>query len=143
MKKFYIRTIRSLMKLLAKLPLKFHYFMGDILETKSADPSKFLVGIQNLIVSMVKQLFDLIMKELISFLMDEIRPLINLMIEKLLLERIRFYINILKRLLGLISMFYKAFNGGDNNSNNPKSVIDNVNYADIITTVETTDEITC
>ena len=31
MKKFYIRTIRSLMKLLAKLPLKFHYFMGDIL----------------------------------------------------------------------------------------------------------------
>ena len=31
MKKFCVKTIRLLMKLLAKLPLKFHYFCGDVL----------------------------------------------------------------------------------------------------------------
>lgn len=101
------------------------YFMGDPL--KFEDPAKFLVGLHNLITSMVKQLYDIIMKELIRFLMDEIRPLINLMIEKLLLERIRFYIELLKKLISLTEMFYNAFN-----TNKPKSVIDNVNYADIV-----------
>lgn len=101
------------------------YFMGDPL--KFEDPAKFLIGLHNLITSMVKQLYDIIMKELIRFLMDEIRPLINLMIEKLLLERIRFYIELLKKLISLTKMFYNAFN-----SNKPKSVIDNVNYADIV-----------
>lgn len=101
------------------------YFMGDPL--KFEDPAKFLIGLVNLITSMVKQLYEIIMKELIRFLMDEIRPLINLMIEKLLLERIRFYIEILKKLISLTEMFYNAFK-----SNKPKSVIDNVNYADIV-----------
>ena len=101
------------------------YFMGDPL--KFEDPAKFLIGLVNLITSMVKQLYDIIMKELIRFLMDEIRPLINLMIEKLLLERIRFYIELLKKLISLTEMFYNAFN-----TNKPKSVIDNVNYADIV-----------
>ena len=101
------------------------YFMGDPL--KFEDPAKFLIGLHNLITSMVKQLYDIIMKELIRFLMDEIRPLINLMIEKLLLERIRFYIELLKKLISLTKMFYNAFN-----TNKPKSVIDNVNYADIV-----------
>lgn len=101
------------------------YFMGDPL--KFEDPAKFLIGLHNLITSMVKQLYDIIMKELIRFLMDEIRPLINLMIEKLLLERIRFYIELLKKLISLTEMFYNAFN-----TNKPKSVIDNVNYADIV-----------
>lgn len=114
------------------------YFMGDLHDNKTVDIASFLNGLLNLISTMVKQLYDLIMKELINFLMDEIRPLINLMIEKLLLERIRFYIDLLKRLLALIKMFYNAFKG-----NNPKSVIDNVNYADIIPKAETPDQTTC
>lgn len=107
------------------------YLMGDVTD---GDFSKisiqiFLKGLSNLIVTITKQIFDLLIKELIQFLMDQIRPLLILMAEKLLLERVRFYINIFKRLYALLMMFINMFKG-----NNPTSVIDNVNYADIVPT---------
>ena len=105
------------------------YFMGDITDGdfSKINVQNFLKGLTNLIVSITKQVFDLLIKELIQFLMDEIRPLLILMAEKLLLERVRFYINLLKRLYALLMMFISVFK-----SNKPISIIDNVNYADIV-----------
>lgn len=115
------------------------YFMGDITDVDDFEPKSFLVGMHNLIFTMVRQLYEMILKQLIQFLIDEIRPLIILMIEKLLLERVRFYIDLLKRLLGLIRMFYNAFKG----KQQTKSVIDNVNYADIASEQKEPEEETC
>ena len=105
------------------------YFMGDITDGdfSKINIQNFLKGLTNLIVSITKQVFDLLIKELIQFLMDEIRPLLILMAEKLLLERVRFYINLFKRLYALLMMFISAYK-----TNKPISVIDNVNYADIV-----------
>ncbi len=105
------------------------YFMGDITDGdfSKINIQNFLKGLTNLIVSITKQVFDLLIKELIQFLMSEIRPLLILMAEKLLLERVRFYINLLKRLYALLMMFISVFK-----SNKPISIIDNVNYADIV-----------
>lgn len=106
------------------------YFMGDVTDgdfTK-INITQFLKGLQNLLVSIVKQVFEIIMKELIQFIIDQIKDLVMLIIEKLLLERIRFYIELFRRLFSLFQMFYKTFTKG------PKatSIIDNVNYADIV-----------
>ena len=108
------------------------YFMGDVTD---GDFSKinilqFLKGLQNLIASIVKQVFEIIMKQLLQFIMDKLKELIMLIIEKLLLERIRFYIELFKRLLALFQMFYNAFRGKGGPSTT--SIIDNVNYADIV-----------
>ena len=53
-----------------------------------------------------------------------------LIIEKLLLERIRFYIELFRRLFSLFQMFYKTF--ANAKGPNATSIIDNVNYADIV-----------
>lgn len=108
------------------------YFMGDVTD---GDFSKinilqFLKGLQNLIASIVRQVFEIIMKQLLQFIMDKLKELIMLIIEKLLLERIRFYIELFKRLLALFQMFYNAFRGKGGPSTT--SIIDNVNYADIV-----------
>jgi hypothetical protein len=106
------------------------YFMGDVTDGdfRKINIEHFLKGLSNLISSIVKQVFDILLKELLQFIMDEIRPLLLLAIEKLLMERVRFYIDLLKRLYALIMMFINAFKGGPK----PTSIIDNVNYADIV-----------
>lgn len=106
------------------------YFMGDAADgdfTK-INVENFIKGFSNLITSMAKQVFDLIMQELLKYLMEEVQELLVLLSEKLILERIQYYKEILRRLLALIDMFANALKGG------PKAdtYIDNVNYADII-----------
>lgn len=110
------------------------YFMGDVTDGdfSKINVGQFLKGLSNLISSIVKQVFDMIIKELIQFLLNEILPLIMLMIEKLLLERIRFYIDLFKRLLNLMKMFMNAFNNAFNNGRGSGTVIDNVDFADIV-----------
>ena len=112
------------------------YFMGDSADGdfKNINIENFLKGFANLISSMVKQVFELIMEELVKWLMEQLMELITLIIEKLLLERIYYYIEILKRLLAFISMWadFIASFFGRGKSINSDTFIDNVNYADII-----------
>lgn len=104
------------------------YFMGD---ASDGDFSKInvknlLKGLNNLIISIVKQVLDILIKELLLYLLTELKDLLNALLRKILFERIEYYIEIIRRLLALIDMFYNAFKR-DNNS-----IIDNVDYADIV-----------
>ena len=45
MKKFLVKTIRLMMRLLAKLPMKFHYFMGDILSWFAKNVVQYRTGL--------------------------------------------------------------------------------------------------
>lgn len=106
------------------------YFMGDV---SDGDFSKInveglLKGLQNLIIDMVKLVLELIVKELLRELLLKIKDLLNAAYKKIIKERLDYYIEIIKGLISLIEMFYNSFAGGDN----PNSVIDNVNYADIV-----------
>jgi hypothetical protein len=121
------------------------YFMGDVTDGdfSKINITDFLKGLANVIATAAKQIFEIIINELLNFVLNEIRPLIILFVEKLILERLRFYINLLKRLLALIMMFYRAFKGGPQ----AKSILDNVNFADIkqdiVPTKETPEITTC
>lgn len=104
------------------------YFMGD---ASDGDFSKInvknlLKGLNNLIINIVKQVLDILIKELLLYLLTELKDLLNALLRKILFERIEYYIEIIRRLLALIDMFYNAFKR-DNNS-----IIDNVDYADIV-----------
>lgn len=45
MRKFLVKTIRLIMKLLAKLPMKFHYFMGDVLSWFAKNVVQYRTGL--------------------------------------------------------------------------------------------------
>lgn len=116
------------------------YFMGDVTDNdfSKISVSTFIKGLSNLIVASTRQVFELLLKEFVQFLLDQIRPLIILMLEKLLRERLQFFIDLLKRLLALIQMF-----AGTMLVQRPTSIIDNVNYADIIPKQEKPSTSTC
>lgn len=108
------------------------HFMGDITDInfKTLDIKELIKSLHNLIVTIVKQILDVIIKQFLEYILNELKELINLTIRKLLLERIEYYMEILRGILSLIKMFYNTFAAtGKNNSS-----IDNVNYADIVTT---------
>lgn len=109
------------------------YFMGDSADFKGVNIENFLKGLTNLITKIVKQVFEIIMKELMKFLLEQLLELLQLMAEKLILEKLQFWIELIKRLLALLQMFGNMFIGLLNKfRTNDMHVIDNVNYADII-----------
>ena len=97
-----------------------------------------LKGLSNLIVSMVKQVLQMLINELLKELLIVIKDLLNAMLRLIIKERLEYYLEIIKRLLALIDMFYKTFK-----SKNNESIIDNVNYADIVPTQNKPKEETC
>lgn len=106
------------------------YFMGDAADGdfSKINVKNFLKGLTNLIVSIVKQVLDMLLKELLSYLLNELKELLNALLRKIIIERIEYYLEILQGILNLIKMFYNAFTKGQK----AESVIDNVNYADIV-----------
>lgn len=117
------------------------YFMGDVTEgdfTK-INITNLLKGSTNLILNIVKQVTDIILNELLFYLLTELKELLNLFLRKIMLERLEYYIEIIKGLLSLINMFNKGLNGKPN----ANSIIDNVNYADIIPQKNNPQEKTC
>ena len=106
------------------------YFMGDIADGDFSKISvnRLLTNLTNLIITTVKQVLEMLLKELLSFLLNELKELLNALLRKLILERINYYMEIMKNMLMLIKMFYNAFSNSGGNS-----IIDNVNYADIVT----------
>ena len=87
----------------------------------------FLRGFDNLIRNIVISVKDIIVKELYNFMMEQLKPLLELLIAKLALETVKYYRDLI---MNLILNCIPTFNFGNNSS-----IIDNVNYADIINDV--------
>ena len=79
----------------------------------------------NLIKSVAKKIKDIIIQELYAFAMDKLKPLLELYTNKLLLETIRDYKDLLVNLKRLC-LPSNSSNGGTTH------LIDKVDYADII-----------
>ena len=106
------------------------YFMGDAADGdfSKINVKELLKGLTNLIISIVKQVLEMLLKELLSYLLNELKILLNALLRKIILERIEYYLEILQGILNLIKMFYNAFTKDKKDD----SIIDNVNYADIV-----------
>lgn len=83
---------------------------------------EILKSLNNLIVAIIKEIKDMILQELYNFLIKQLTPLIELYINKLTLESIKYYKELLEDIINnCLPSSYGA-----------QSVIDDVNYADII-----------
>ena len=90
--------------------------------------NELLARLQNLIINIIKQCLDLIIKELFKFLMDKLGPLIKLFVLQMLLETIRDYKDLILQLItacGMIPINFARLPDGTLN-------IDDVQYADIV-----------
>lgn len=86
----------------------------------------FINDFRNLIVSMVKKIKDIILQELFDFLMGQIKPLITIFIQKLLLETLYYYKILIEQLIKACTINFNF------NINRDPLQIDNVQGADII-----------
>lgn len=93
--------------------------MGNELPSSIDDIFKSL---NNLIVAIIKELKDIIINELYNFLMKQLSPLIELYLNKLTLESIKYYKELLENIINNCLPSYQG----------TQSIIDDVNYADII-----------
>lgn len=93
--------------------------MGNELPSSIED---ILKSLNNLIVAIIKEIKDMILQELYNFLIKQLTPLIELYINKLTLESIKYYKELLE---DIINNYLPSSQGA-------QSVIDDVNYADII-----------
>lgn len=93
----------------------------------------FLRKFQNVIFNIIKQVKDIIVEELYKFVMDKLKPLLELMISKIALETVMYYKELIEQLL------FKCIPKINLPKNGSNMVIDNVNYADITTEAEPTD----
>ena len=124
-----IITQISLQVLSPKVMLLFainDYFLNEEGNSAKINIEGFMKDFWNIISSCVLKISDLILESLYDMIIGFIRPILVLVVEKLLLETLMYYkellINLLTNCLPMIS-----FRGNTTNF-----VIDNVNYADII-----------
>ena len=92
------------------------YFMGDITDTKNLSPELFLRNLPILISTITKQVFDMIMREIMKYLMEQLNTLLIIMAQKIISENLFYYIEMLRRLLALYDMFFnnkRNRSGGD------------------------------
>jgi hypothetical protein len=99
--------------------------LGDVGDLN--DWENFLKHFDNLIANIVESVKDIIVKELYNFMMQQLKPLLELLISKLALETIKYYKELIQNLI-LNCIPLLRFGGGDALN----TQIDNVNYADII-----------
>ena len=99
--------------------------MGSTIDDSTfTEWSSFLKDFDNLIRNIVVSTKDIIVKELYKFMMDQLKPLLELLIAKLALETVKYYKDLIMNLiLNCVPTF--NLNGGLGTE------IDNVNYADI------------
>lgn len=108
-------------------------FLGDTQEeiTDSVHWEMFFKNFWNFVRSCTRRIADLIIQELFDLVVGQIKPIITLVVKKLMLETIYYYKILLEE---LITSCTPNINFRSRTEN---MVIDNVNYADIIPT-ETT-----
>lgn len=109
-------------------------------EGELTDWENFMKNFDNMMRNIIVSVKDIIVKELYNFMMQQLKPLLELLIAKLALETIRYYKDLI---MNLIINCVPSFNIGTNGV-----TIDNVNYADIIAatgaeTEQTTPEPPC
>lgn len=117
--------------------------MGD--DSRMLTTEDLLKGAQGLIIGIIKELRDLIVKKLLDYVLDYLSPMALEVGAKLEVEQYQNYIDLIKSLLALfkgisrtisrinsiLSSMSSAFNNANGNYDLP-TVLDNVNYADII-----------
>lgn len=98
---------------------------GDADNIKSWED--FMRNFQNVLISIIKKVKDIIVEELLKFVMEQIQPLLELLISKLVLETLQYYKELIEQLIVDCIPSIPMISFGSNNT-----TIDNVNYADII-----------
>jgi hypothetical protein len=80
-------------------------------------------------VNLVKKISDILNKQVYSWMMSQLAPLLEIYTSRILLEKIRFYRELIEQIIacgqGILNFF-------DGNSPLTEYAIDNVNYADIV-----------
>lgn len=114
--------------------------LGDVGDLN--DWENFLKHFDKLIANIVESVKDIIVKELYNFTMQQLKPLLELLVSKLALETIKYYKELIQNLILNCIPYFKFA------SNSMNTTIDNVNYADIIVNnngekVETEPELPC
>lgn len=98
--------------------------MGDTNEALSFDD--LLKLMMNVIVSIIKEVRDLILKELLEFVLEQLRPIFELLSDKLLIEQATHYRQ-------LLSLLLKECKFSKRKKSEIATELDEVDYADIDT----------
>ena len=98
--------------------------LGD--DGKPLSFEEFLNSIMSIITSIVKEIVDLILQELLQFVLDQLRPLFELIADKILMEQLTYYKD-------MITLMLKACKFNTGNKSTDPNRLDEVNYADIDT----------
>lgn len=108
--------------------------MGSIDDKIVIDPNQIINHLLNVIIKdIVNRLKDLLIDLFLSYVLKKLKPLLALFASKLLLETLKMYTDLLKLILNCVTIY--DFSGLFDTLRNRYGVdlIDNVNYADIIT----------
>jgi hypothetical protein len=113
--------------------------MGSLEDIENLDFNTILDGLYKALFVIIKDIIvklkDLLIEMFLSWIMEKVKPLIELFAAKLLMETLKMYKDLLMQLLDACVF------GWDNNK--LVGVIDNVNYADIIPTQTEPDQSIC
>jgi hypothetical protein len=93
--------------------------------------------IQNVILSIIKEVKNIIIKELYNFMMEKLAPILKLFISKLALETIKAYKDL------ILNLILNCIPNISFNFNTMGTIIDNVGYADIVPKKERPDDTNC
>ena len=107
--------------------------LGDDGEPLSFE--EFLNMIMSVITSIVKEIVDLILQELLQFVLDQLKPLFELLADKILMEQLTYYKD-------MITLMLKVCKFNNKKSTDPNR-LDEVNYADIDTPPSTSPSNEC
>lgn len=114
------------------------YIMGSVTnmeEWKEAfsinSLDEFFAKFSNLIISSCKQIIDILVKQLLNFLLEKISPMLKILTMELLLETIRDYKDLIIQLITACGIGIPF-----SLSNTENLVIDDVRYADIVPILE-------
>lgn len=108
------------------------YIMGDIdpeSDVWNCGWENFLKNFENVLVETIKQIKEIILQQLLAWVIEKLTPLLSLFVSKLLLETINDYVTLLRQLVNMCGLGWFSGSGSKN-----VLAIDNVNYADIVPT---------
>lgn len=113
--------------------------MGSLEDVENLDLNTILDSLYKTLFAIIKDIIiklkDLLVEMFLSWIMEKVKPLIELFAAKLLMETLQMYKDLLIQLLDACVFGW--------NNNKLVGVIDNVNYADIIPTQTEPNQSTC
>lgn len=114
------------------------YIMGSVTNMKEWKEAfsinsldEFFAKFSNLIISSCKQIIDILIKQLLNFLLEKISPMLKILTMELLLETIRDYKDLIIQLITVCGIGIPL-----SLQNTENLVIDDVRYADIVPILE-------